>query len=217
MPELSVDVARAQHTLAGELEAFVAGVERLDDLALLAPSRCHGWAVVDVVVHVRAGLEEMLRGLTAPTDEAPTVDAATYWSDWAESAHHDDPVDAILWTRRTAGAYRRPSGAVRHLREAADALRDATLPTSDALRFQGQVLSVGDFLATWAVEVTVHHVDAAPDLAAGLPTPDALQLTRATVEALLRTSAPAGFSDLDVLLVGAGRAPARDGVRSVLG
>ena len=35
------------------------------DSDLLAASRCHGWTVLDVVVHVRVGLQEMLGGVVA--------------------------------------------------------------------------------------------------------------------------------------------------------
>ena len=216
---LTVDRTEACSAFTGQVERFVQSVGRLDDLELLAASRCHGWAVLDVVVHVRVGLEEMLRGVTAPTDDAPTVDAATYWSAWAAQPDRDDEVDGILWTRRTASAYPRPSGAVRHLRAAADAVLAAALPPA-ALRFQGQVIAGGDFLATWAVELAVHHVDLGLHLDLAPPTDAALRLTRATIEALLGTPVPPSVSDLDALLVGAGRVPVPPGLpglRHVLG
>ena len=215
---LSFDVREATDAFTGQTEHFVRAVAELDDLALLAPSRCHGWAVVDVVTHVRVGLEEMLRGATAPTDEPPTVDAASYWSAWA-AGDDTDAVDGILWTRRTSSAYRRPSGAVEHLRAAAAAVLEASLP-ADAVRFQGHVISVGDFLATWAVELAVHHVDLGADLDVGQPTPSALRLTRATIEALLGEPVAPEVDDLDVLLVGSGRIVPPAGleqVRDVLG
>lgn len=203
---LTVDQNEARAAFTGQVERFVQTVDGLDDHALLAASRCHGWAVLDVVVHVRVGLEEMLRGATAPTDDAPTVDAASYWSAWAERPGRDDEVGGILWTRRTASAYRRPAGAVDHLRAAADAVLAAALPPA-ALRFQGHVITVGDFLATWAVELAVHHVDLGLHLDLAPPTDAALQLTRATIDALLGTPVPPSLSDLDALLIGAGRVP----------
>lgn len=52
------DPARA--AFLGELQSFVGVVEGLTDRDLLSASRCHGWALLDVVVHVRTGLQEML-------------------------------------------------------------------------------------------------------------------------------------------------------------
>ncbi len=196
-------------------------VEALDDHSLLAASRCHGWAVLDVVVHVRAGLEEMLRGVTAPTDADPTVDAASYWSTWPAAGDSEAALDGVLWTRRTASAYRRPTSAVRHLRDAADAIMAAAQRMTDcALAFQGQVLASGDFLATWAVELAVHHLDLARDLDVGAPVSDALLLTRETVAALLGAPVPNDVSDLDAALICSGRAPVppdQPGLRSVFG
>lgn len=218
---LSVPLQSGREAFVTQAQRFVSVAQGLDDYALLAASRCHGWAVLDVVVHVRSGLEEMLRGVTAPTEQAPTVDAATYWSAWAESDGAGPSVDAILWTRRTASAYRLPSSAVRHLRDAADAIMDAAARLTDhSLEFQGHVILAGDFLAIWAVELAVHHVDLGRDLEIGDPTDTALRLTRDTIDALLGTPVPTGVCDLDALLIGSGRIPApqdQPRLRAVLG
>ena len=106
MRGLSVPLGQALPVLTDQVRAFTACVDDLDDRQLLAASRCHGWTVLDVVVHVRGGLEEMLRGYTAPTAAPVTHDAASYWTAWV-SSHSGDPIDGILWTRRTAAARRR--------------------------------------------------------------------------------------------------------------
>lgn len=74
-----------------------------------------------------------------------------------------------------------------------------------SLRFQGHVLSAGDFLTSWAVELAVHQADLGRDLELPGPSPAALRLTRATIEALLGAAVPSTLTDLDVLLLGAGR------------
>lgn len=218
---LSVGASSGRDAFVAQTRRFLAAAEALDDHALLSASRCHGWAVLDVVVHVRAGLEEMLRGATAPTELAPTVDAATYWSAWTEAEDRGAVVDGILWTRRTASAYRRPITAVKHLRDAAEAIIDAASRLSaPAVAFQGHVLATGDFLATWAVELAVHHVDMGRELDVGLPSGTALQLTRRTVSALLGVAVPDDITDLEALLIGSGRTAAPDDrhpVRRVLG
>lgn len=205
MTGLTVELEQARPAFIEQLRAFVAAAENLDDHQLLAASRCHGWAVLEVVVHVRGGLEEMLRGFTAPTADPVTVDAASYWTAWA-AADPVDPVDGILWTRRTASAYRRPRSALRHLRDAADAaLAAAHLLADTPIRFQEHVLTAGDFLTIWAVELAVHQADLGRDLELPVPTTAALRLTRATVEALLGAALPGTLTDLDVLLLGTGR------------
>jgi uncharacterized protein (TIGR03083 family) len=201
---LSIDLATARAAFAEQLAAFLAVAEALDDHQLLAASRCHGWAVLDVLVHVRGGLEEMLRGCTAPTDAPPTADAASYWD--AADAGSADPVDGILWTRRTATAYSRPTRAVRHLRDAAEAVLAAAERLADtSVRFQGLVLTAGDFLATWVVELAVHQLDLGRDLDVPAPPGPALRLARATVEAILGQPLPDSLPDFQVLLLGAGR------------
>jgi hypothetical protein len=202
---LSVPHRPARRAFTGQLARFVGVVASLDDHRLLTASRCHGWTVLDAAVHVRAGLQEMLEGVTAPTDAQPSRDAASYWAGGVPT-DGGDAVDGILWTRRTASAYRRPSTAVRHLQAVADAVHRGVETMADArVAFQGHVLTTGDFLATWAVELAVHHVDLMLHLDLEPPTADALSLTRRTVEALAESAMPATWSDLQVLLVGTGR------------
>jgi hypothetical protein len=66
-----------------------------------------------------------------------------------------------------------------------DALRSSVERLDDGvLAFQGGVLTTGDFLATWAVELAVHQLDLAREVDVAPPTPGALRLARRTVEAL---------------------------------
>lgn len=216
MGELRVGHAEGRDALLAALAAFEAAVATLDDHALLAASRCHGWGRVEVVVHVRTGLQELLGGVVATTGRAPDVDAAGYWAAWAPADEVSDEVDAILWTRRTASAHRRPSGSREHLAMAADALR-AAVPAlvPGAVAFQGHVLTTGDLLATWAVELAVHHLDL--DLPGAPPDPAALRLSRRTVEALLDAPLPAAWSDERCVLLGTGRARPGAAERRALG
>ena len=123
MGSLHFDHRDAQVSLVGAVEQFLNTAESLSDYDLLATSWCYGWTVLDVVTHVRVGLQEMLGGFTASTQDPTDQDAGSYWQ---EHVGDSDPVGPILWTRRTATAYRRPSGAVQHLQMAADAVRVAT-------------------------------------------------------------------------------------------
>jgi hypothetical protein len=111
--------------------------------------------------------------------------------------------------RRTAAAYTRPSGALRHLGAVGANARLALghLPERPVL-FQGKTMTSGDFLATWVVELAVHQLDLGQ--AAGPPTPGSLSVVRRTVEAVADVDLPATWTDEDAALVGLGRSPLPD-------
>lgn len=206
---LTVPLATARTACAGSVRTFVQAVDAFDEHALLGASRCHGWTRLDVVVHVLEGWQEMLGGFVSPVDGPPTVDAASYWPAFAQEAGGDDPVPALMAQRRRTAAYGRPALAVDRLRDVAAAL----LRGVDALAeghhlWQGHVFTAGDFLAIWAVEHVVHQLDLLSDVP--VP-PDALALTRATVEALAGSPLPSAWTDEVAALAGTGRVPVPDG------
>ena len=199
---MHVDPDEARSALLGQLDLTMGATAELSDLALLAPSRCAGWTVSEVLVHVHMGLQEMLLGCVTATDDPPDTDAASYWRDFAPA---DPDVAGAQFTRRLAAAYERPSGLLRHLTPTTEGVRAAVLSLKPpAVRFQGHVLAWGDFLATWAVELAVHHLDitSAPAHA------PALHLARRTVEALAGGPLPPGWPDETAVLLGTGREPA---------
>jgi hypothetical protein len=206
---LSVDHDTGRHAFLAQLDRTTTALATLDDHALLTPSRCHGWSALEVAVHLRTGLQELLGGVVSPTDATPDRDAASYWAAFppaADSSDDRDEVDAILWTRRTASAYGRPRGAVQHLLDTAEPLRAAVGALADGrVAFQGHVLTTGDLLATWAVELVVHHLDLGPLVATTPPDQRALRIARRTVEALLGAELPPGWSDERCVLLGTGR------------
>ena len=114
---LAVPTDVARPPLAASVEAFLAAVDGLDEMALLGASRCHGWTRLDVVVHVLGGWHEVLAGLVSPVDDVPTVDAASYWTAFASAAADEDPVAEITAQRRRSSAYARPSAAVAQLHD----------------------------------------------------------------------------------------------------
>jgi Mycothiol maleylpyruvate isomerase N-terminal domain len=202
---LSYDHTTSVGLLREQLTAFVDAARSFSELDLLGASRCHGWSRLDAVVHVRAGLEEMMGDCAALVDDPPSHDAASYWESFATGGD-DDPVPQILWVRRTAAAYNRPSGALRHLRDVA-ATADLVLRRmpDHAVLFQGKTMTSGDFLATWVAELAIHHLDLGDG--AGRPTDGSLHLARRTVEAIADVDLPAAWRDDDAVLVALGRAP----------
>ncbi len=215
---MRVDHDRGAAAFLGQLDTLVAAASALDDDELGAASRCRGWLVGDVLLHVHLGLQEMLLGLLDPTDAEPTHDAAGYWT--AEVPRTDPDTDALAgarFVRLLAAAYRRPRGIVAHLRPTADGLvRAVRAAAAGSVRFQGHVLATGDFLATWAVELAVHHLDLGRELDLPDPHPGALRTARDTVQALVG-ELPAQWSDETAVLVGTGRLPLNDRLRAQAG
>jgi Mycothiol maleylpyruvate isomerase N-terminal domain len=210
---LSYDHTTSVRLLREELTAFAEAAGSFSEYDLLAASRCHGWSRLDAVVHVRAGLEEMVGDCSAHVDEPPSHDAASYWESFATDAN-DDPVPQILWMRRTAAAYNRPSGAIRHLRDVATTADHVLRRMPDhAVLFQGKTMTSGDFLATWVVELAVHHLDLGH--AAGRPTDGSLRVVRRTVEAIADVDLPEAWRDHDAALFALGRAPLPDDAREL--
>ncbi|MEJ5944590.1 maleylpyruvate isomerase N-terminal domain-containing protein [Pseudokineococcus basanitobsidens] len=198
---LTVPVDRARPAFLDSVTSFVDAVGALDELALLEASRCRGWTRLDVVVHVLTGWQEVLAGLVSPVDDPPTVDAASFWTAFADAADADE-VAVLMAQRRRSAAYARPSAAVEHLRDVAGSVRRGTAAAASGdRRWLGEVFDVGDFLATWAVEDAVHQLDLR---CAGPVPPDALALARETVEALAGRALPTD-DHVEAVLVGTGR------------
>jgi hypothetical protein len=184
-------------------DAFVAEYALLDELAAslsdeqtLLASRCRGWAVGDVLCHLDLGMVEILVALASPTDRPADTDFAAYWRDCCAPGEPD--LGHARWVRLVASAYQRPGGLVRHMRlTTGAALRQArAAPAGRRLEFQGHVIEMGDFLATWVVEAAIHHLDLTVELPdAPAPVPASLQVTRETLDALLGEPPPTGWDD----------------------
>lgn len=202
---LNLDLVTARAAFAESVDRIVAAASDLAEYDLLGRSRCHGWTRLDVVTHVVAGWQEMLGGMVSQVEDEPTVDAASYWTAFAEDVGGEDPVEVLMSQRRRSAAYARPASACAHLQDVAAAVRRGAENLPDRpCTWQGHVFSAADFLAVWAVEDVVHHLDL--DLAGGVPAA-ALSLARATVEALLGEALPASWSDREAVLIGTGRLP----------
>ena len=202
---LSISLDDGRHAGVESIDAFVRAVESLTDYELLGASRCHGWSRLDVVVHVLGGFQEMLAGMASPVDSEPTVDAATYWAAFATQYAGDDPVEVVMAQHRRTAAYAQPAAATAHLRDVADATRRGVIALQDRpCLWDGHVFAAGDYLAVWAVEDVLHHLDLLSEEPAP---PSALTVARATVEALVDEPLPATWTDLDVTLIGTGRMP----------
>lgn len=204
--------------LAG-LEGFLRAVEGLSDDDFLAATRCRGWCVADLVVHVHLGLQEMLLGFLTPTKALPDTDSATYWTGSAPGQDDEaGPLGQVRFVRLLAAAYSRPSGLVAHLRPTVAAVVLATTELAPgSVASQGRVLRTGDFLAIWAAELAIHQLDLGRELDISPPAPSAAAMARQTVEALAGGAFGVGWSDAEVILVGTGRIMPTASQRAALG
>lgn len=208
---MHIDHVIGRDAFVDELTLLLEIAGGLSDHDLLAASRCRGWTVADTLTHVHLGLQEMLLGIVSPTDAEPTVDAATYWSQAPASNDEAGGTDHGRYVRLLTSAHQRASGSIRHLTVTGRTLvRAVTSLSPTALAFQGHVIDTGDFLATWAVELAVHHLDLGLELIMEPPVPTARKLTRRTVETLAGGTFPAHLTEQDVILIGTGRKPPPD-------
>jgi len=115
----------------------------------------------------------------------------------------DDQVARTLWLRRTASAYGSPAGALHHFGDSAARARAVVTGATDGIvAFQGRAMSMGDFVATWVVELAIHQLD----LDVGRP-PVHAGLARRTVEAISGVDLPADLDDTEAVLIAVGRIP----------
>jgi hypothetical protein len=211
--------AEARPAFLAALEAFPGALTKLGAYELLAPSRCRGWAVADVAVHVLLGLQETLIGLATPTDADPTQDHVRYWADYQDDVP-DAGVGHARFVRLLASAYADPRTALRRLEETAGAVarRSEATPDDTRLAFQDDVLPLGDFFATWTVELVIHHLDAIVSFPDAAPPPaEALALSRRSLDGLLGEPPPAHWDDVTYVLTASGRLPLGDADRAALG
>ncbi|MEV4540095.1 maleylpyruvate isomerase N-terminal domain-containing protein [Micromonospora echinaurantiaca] len=213
--------ARHHIPLAQAYDGITRVVADLDDADLQRPTRCHGWLVADLLLHVLGDAQRALVALASPADGPATVDDVSYWRGFPGEAD-DSAARHAWWVRRSAAAFERPSGVVRLWCDTAPAaVRAAGRADPDGfVSTQGHVLRVPDLLATLTTEAVVHHLDLVLDLPdAPRPGVLAVRVAVTTMDGLLSDDAvrPAGWSDEEFLLKATGRLPLTDRDRLELG
>ncbi|MEE6266188.1 maleylpyruvate isomerase N-terminal domain-containing protein [Streptomyces sp. VTCC 41912] len=197
--------------------ALRTAVAELPDEDFARPSGCTGWLVRDLVSHLITDAQDVLITLVTPADTAPTRTAVTYWDVTDTPPTGDDPLDAL--TVRLAAAYEEPRLLRFHLDDVGSAAGRAAALADPDLRVgtRGEVLTAADYLATYVLEWTLHHLDLIAHLPAAAPPPaESLARARELLEAIAGTAFPASFSDADALLVGTGRRAPTDAQRAAL-
>jgi uncharacterized protein (TIGR03083 family) len=170
-------------------------LDSLGETDLVRPSRCAGWSVVDVVVHLLFDVERAFVACASPTEQPPTVDVAGYWRQWAEAADPTAEARGTHFLRLQASAYRGPEGLRERWHEVTPAAARAVAARSPAerVRTQGHVVTVEDLARSLVVEAALHHLDCLLDLPDRPgPPDDALQEVRRTGTEIAGMPLPAG-------------------------
>ncbi len=203
--------------LAEELDDLRCIVAVLSDAEVIRATGCQGWRVADLLVHLRLGAEEVLHGLASPCEGPADRDYVSYWKDWPATAQVT--FSDVRWTWAMAAAY--PSAEVlrRHFADVAAIATAAGGAAHDGyVRFQGHVLATQDFVAMWAVEFCIHHLDllvGVPDRPG--PRTRTVELALKTVDGLVGCQRPARWDDLMYLRKASSRETLDDVDRDELG
>ncbi|WP_067909387.1 maleylpyruvate isomerase N-terminal domain-containing protein [Actinomadura rubrobrunea] len=206
------------HLFSRSWTALRTAVAELPDESFERPSGCTGWLVRDLVCHLIIDAQDVLITLATPADGEPTVNAVTYWNVLDQPPTGEDPLDAL--TVRLAAAYEEPRLLKFHLDDVGSAAgRAAELADLDLrVGTRDEVLTVGDYLAAYVMEWTLHHLDLIAHLPGVTgPPAEGLARSRAMLEEIAGVPFPASFTDEDALLVGTGRRAPSETEKAALG
>lgn len=196
----------------GGLSEFISS---LNEAQSWAPTRCTGWVVRDLILHLLGDAQRGLVALATHGDGDPDKDAVTYWRD-APGA--PDPEFRGVRALRSMAS----QSSLRYLAStyaetvAAVRFQARRTPPDTVVMTQSHILRVDDLIATLTVEAVIHHLDMMYELAHRGPAPIALALVRSTLDGLLGRSTPTTWSDTDWALVASGRVAPRDEHRTAL-
>jgi hypothetical protein len=213
-----IEPDRARAAMVASYQAVTDDVSKLEEEQLARPSRCLGWSRGDLLFHMLLDAQRALVTFATPADAEPDVDFASYWVPFQPGA--DGYLRHARLIRRIASAFQSDLAIVGLWTEtAAAAARAATLlPAEVKVATQGHVLTAADFLATLAVEATIHHLDlTAGETSLAGPSGPGLAVTRETLDGVLGQPVPAGWDDVTYALKATGRTELTDDDRASLG
>jgi hypothetical protein len=188
----------------------------LDEEDTWRPTRCAGWVIRDLLLHLLGDAQRGLVALATPAAGPADRDAVSYW-ETAPNGH--DPAFRELRAQRTiASAWDLPALTRAFVETSRAVVTLVGRGAPDALvATQDHVLRVDDLVTTLVVEAAVHHLDLVVGLPRPGPRPEPLALVRRTLDGLLGKPAPADWSDEWWALVGTGREPLSGRERRELG
>lgn len=185
----------------------------------LRPTLADGWDVADLLFHQLLDAQRALIALASPTEDPPDVDYVSYWRPFRPDGG-DEALAHARFVRLAATAYSGPRALVgQWTATSAAAVRAAdSADLAGRVRTQGHTISVSDFIATLAVEATIHHLDLTAHLPGSQPADSAgLALVRRTLDGLLGRPLPLDWTDEEYAVKGTGREPLSEAERRALG
>jgi Mycothiol maleylpyruvate isomerase N-terminal domain len=208
----------ARSAMAAAYCAMTEDVGRLGEDDLAGWSRCGGWMRADVLLHTLLDAQRALVTFASPTAGEPDVDFVSYWQPFRPGS--EGSAEHARFVRRVTAAYSSSLVIARQWAETAAAAVHAAgqLPADLKVATQGHVLALGDFLATLAVEASIHHLDlrAGPGELGG-PSAEGMAAVHQTLDGILGAPAPTDWGDVTYALKGAGRAGLTPADRARLG
>jgi uncharacterized protein (TIGR03083 family) len=201
-----IDGGRARLAMAASYRAVTDDLGKLDEDALARPSGCRGWSRADLLFHLLLDARRALVTFATPADGPADVDFISYRAPFRPGA--EGYAAQARFVRRVASSYRSDLVIAAQWAETAAAATRvaATLPAEVMVGTQGRVLTAGDFLATLAVEATIHHLDlVAGDESLAGPSREGLAAARETLDGIIAGPVPVGWADVDYALKATGR------------
>jgi uncharacterized protein (TIGR03083 family) len=193
--------------LAAECARFTTFLQSLRDEDWIRPTRCTGWDVRDVLVHMTTMMQGVERTATEPfLDDDPKKDRLSWWdydieqdkaegAEWVAEAGTRFPAGSMLsaWEATVAGAI--PA-----------ALR--ALSSGDPVAKPGeQPIKLSEYLATRVLEMTIHGMDVRDAL--GLepdPSKEGIAVTHGILAGRLGADpGESGFDEVDFANAATGR------------
>jgi hypothetical protein len=180
------------------------------------PTRCLGWTVRDLLVHLLEDVQRALVALATPAAGPADRDAVTWWT---AGGSDDDPEFRELRNLRTIASAWELEHLVRTFVDTTRAVVTlaSRTPPEALVATRGHVLQAVDLITTLTVKAAVHHLDLVVELRRPGPRPEPLSLVRCTLDALLGHPAPSDWPDERWALLGTGRVPPGGGERRALG
>jgi hypothetical protein len=218
------DRTAAEDALAGAYAKITQAAGSLTEASAMLPSRCAGWAVLDVLYHQLLDARRALVTFASPSPGPPDTDFVSYWRPFSPASGHPAALGGSGAARharhvRIAASAYTPQMLSREWEETSEAaIRAARACTYEALATQGHALTRADFTATLAVEAAIHYLDMTVALAAAPePDPVSLALVRHVLDQLAGSPLPASWDDATCALKGTGRLPISRADQSALG
>lgn len=195
--------------LDAECARFTAFLQTLSDEDWSRPTRCAGWVVRDILVHMTTMMEYVAETCSKPFLETdPKKDRLGWWDYDIEQ----DKAEGAEWVAEAGARY--PQGSILKEWEAAvagaiPAARAALAGKDPVVQPGEQPILLSEYLATRVLEMTIHGMDVRD--AFGLepdPSPEGIAVTLTILTGRLGDDPHAyGFDDADFANAATGRRP----------